>query len=105
MVIKTEHKRYFLIEFKDEKPKIKSFYYELKDKFCQLAGQIGLANAGIYIMDWQNNYLIIKSNQRSRYLIESSLNLLNYHLKIKFVTGTIKKIDKRLKEEEFENDL
>ncbi len=67
----------------------------VKNKISLIDGQIGVAKAAIYGIDFKNNLIIIKTNHQMSQTVEAAIALLNdisYVVETRLVSGTIKKI-------------
>ena len=105
MVVKLDRVRYIRIDFHGQTPSIGHFINELRLNVRKLKGELFLATSNLHVIEYKDNYAIIKSTNKSRDTIEAALQLFDINefiLIVKKVSGTLKSLSKTAIDEKSE---
>ena len=103
MVVKLDRVRYIRVEFYGQPPNIGHFINGLRSNVRKLKGEFFLATSNLHVVEYENNFAIIKATNKSRDTVEAALQLFEseeFNLVVNKISGTLKSLSKTAIDEE-----
>jgi RNase P/RNase MRP subunit POP5 len=108
MVVKLDRVRYIKIEFYNDPPSIGQFVNMLRANVKTLKGEIFLANSALHVVEFTNNFAIIRCTHVSRDAVEAATQMIVYEdfiTVLRKVSGTLKSLSKKAIDPQLDDEI